>query len=73
MDSEGARFNQTAVKQAYGAMLIPADFAKATILNNLYLRFPDLAPNFPFRDLKTQEGYLMLEKVRHHEKLGVPC
>ena len=63
-DGSGAKFNQTAVKKAFGAMLTPTNYAKASIMNNLFLRFPDMAPNFVFRDLKTEAGYAMYEKVR---------
>jgi hypothetical protein len=52
-----SRPNNTETKKCLDSVFYPQKLTNATPYNNLWLRFPDLAPTFPWRQLTTSNTY----------------
>lgn len=47
-------------------LFYPEDISKASVHNNIYLRFPELSPTFMLRDIETAKALSFLVKVSSH-------
>ena len=55
--------NKEAVKKAFNSVFDPPDYKEASPRNNFWLRFPDMAPHFLFRDIRSNDFYLLFRGV----------